>query len=184
MLEQYYYYFYYYYRDYNNYLHKVLEHKRAKKCVKQACAWEFLRFLFIPEVDRPTDACEEGTHTCDIPERAQCSYRGGSSYVCSCLPGFVGDGRICEGTARGRVNISRSVCVKLAFHRDEVREVTFKHKQYITLRYLWYCMRLWATFQSTLDMTFLLYRLDKTYWFVFPFRHQIYFFCNITYIWN
>lgn len=129
MLEQYYCYFYYYYRDYNNYLHnpskiKVLQHKRAKKCVKQACAWEFLRFLFIPGVDRPTDACEEGTHTCDIPERAQCSYRGGSSYVCSCLPGFVGDGRICEGTARGRVNISRSVCVKLAFHRDEVREVT------------------------------------------------------------
>lgn len=68
---------------------------------------------------------------------------------------------------KGRVNISRSVCVKLAFHRDEVREVTFKHKQYITLRYLWYCMRLWATFQSTLDLTFLLYRLDKTYWFVF-----------------
>lgn len=43
MLEQYYYYCYYYYRDYNNYSHnpsqiKVLKRKRAKKCVKQACA--------------------------------------------------------------------------------------------------------------------------------------------------
>lgn len=75
--------------------------KKKKRSVKQVCAWEFLCLLFIPEVDRPTDACEEGTHTCDIPERAQCSYRGGSSYVCSCLPGFIGDGRICEGTASG-----------------------------------------------------------------------------------
>ncbi|XP_076020776.1 nidogen-1 isoform X1 [Genypterus blacodes] len=48
------------------------------------------------EVDRPVDHCEEGSHNCDIPERAQCSYTGRSAYICSCLPGFIGDGRICE----------------------------------------------------------------------------------------
>ncbi|XP_003976236.1 nidogen-1 [Takifugu rubripes] len=47
-------------------------------------------------VSRPVDACEEGTHTCDIQERALCTYTGGSSYSCSCLPGFSGDGRTCQ----------------------------------------------------------------------------------------
>ncbi|XP_037638608.1 nidogen-1 [Sebastes umbrosus] len=48
------------------------------------------------EVYQPTDACEDGTHNCDIPERAQCSYAGGSSYICTCLQGFIGDGRVCQ----------------------------------------------------------------------------------------
>lgn len=55
--------------------------------------------FLISAVSRPVDACEEGTHTCDIQERALCTYTGGSSYSCSCLPGFSGDGRTCQGTA-------------------------------------------------------------------------------------
>nr|ADJ38350.1 nidogen-1 [Tetraodon nigroviridis] len=47
-------------------------------------------------LSRPVDACEEGTHTCDIQERARCTYTGGLSYSCSCLPGFSGDGRTCQ----------------------------------------------------------------------------------------
>lgn len=55
--------------------------------------------MFSPSApSRPVDACEEGTHTCDIQERARCTYTGGTSYICSCLPGFRGNGRTCEGT--------------------------------------------------------------------------------------
>ncbi|XP_039890326.1 nidogen-1 [Simochromis diagramma] len=46
------------------------------------------------KVDRPVDHCEAGTHTCS--PHAQCSYAGGSSYVCTCLQGFTGDGRSCQ----------------------------------------------------------------------------------------
>ncbi|XP_042560584.1 nidogen-1-like [Clupea harengus] len=34
--------------------------------------------------------------TCDLAERARCSYTGGSNFICSCLPGYQGDGRSCR----------------------------------------------------------------------------------------
>lgn len=41
------------------------------------------------------DHCARGSHDCDISERAQCRYSGGSSYSCSCRHGYRGDGRRC-----------------------------------------------------------------------------------------
>uniref|UniRef100_A0A3Q0SFY4 Nidogen 1 n=1 Tax=Amphilophus citrinellus TaxID=61819 RepID=A0A3Q0SFY4_AMPCI len=48
------------------------------------------------EENHPVDHCQRGTHDCDVPERALCSHTRGSAYICSCLAGFVGDGRLCR----------------------------------------------------------------------------------------
>ncbi|CAL8329338.1 unnamed protein product [Merluccius merluccius] len=44
----------------------------------------------------PVDHCQTGSHDCDVTERATCHYTGGSAYLCSCLPGYLGDGRACR----------------------------------------------------------------------------------------
>uniref|UniRef100_A0A8B9L2A0 Nidogen 1 n=1 Tax=Astyanax mexicanus TaxID=7994 RepID=A0A8B9L2A0_ASTMX len=62
-------------------------------------------------LDHPVDHCLRGTHDCDVPERARCSYTGASAYICSCLPGFVGDGRKCQDIDE---------CQAARCHRDAV----------------------------------------------------------------
>ncbi|XP_057643851.1 nidogen-1 [Chionomys nivalis] len=61
--------------------------------------------ICVAAVDqRPINYCETGLHNCDIPQRAQCIYMGGSSYTCSCLPGFSGDGRACQDVDECQLN--------------------------------------------------------------------------------
>uniref|UniRef100_A0A3B3D9U6 Nidogen 1b n=1 Tax=Oryzias melastigma TaxID=30732 RepID=A0A3B3D9U6_ORYME len=59
--------------------------------------------------ERPVDHCRRGSHDCDVPERAKCSYTGGSTYTCSCLSGFEGDGRRCRDVDE---------CLQEPCHRD------------------------------------------------------------------
>lgn len=88
----------------------------------------FLFFLFA-EVDRPVDHCEEGTHTCDVSERAQCIYTGGSSYICSCLQGFVGDGRTCQGTKREtKLIVAASLCMLNGRGLQNLKYLSLKSK--------------------------------------------------------
>ncbi|XP_024145472.1 nidogen-1 [Oryzias melastigma] len=61
------------------------------------------------EEQRPVDHCRRGSHDCDVPERAKCSYTGGSTYTCSCLSGFEGDGRRCRDVDE---------CLQEPCHRD------------------------------------------------------------------
>uniref|UniRef100_A0A8C5HP60 Nidogen-1-like n=1 Tax=Gouania willdenowi TaxID=441366 RepID=A0A8C5HP60_GOUWI len=59
------------------------------------------------EENRPVDHCQGESHDCDIPERAVCSYTGGSDYVCYCRQGFVGDGRLCQVNEKTQCELDR-----------------------------------------------------------------------------
>eukprot|EP00117_Sycon_ciliatum_P015636 scpid10829/ scgid1408/ Laminin subunit beta-3; Epiligrin subunit bata; Kalinin B1 chain; Kalinin subunit beta; Laminin B1k chain; Laminin-5 subunit beta; Nicein subunit beta len=59
------------------------------------------------------DGCAEGSHQCD--QNAGCrKIAKGSSYVCTCEPGFKGDGLSCIGTGEAGSNSGRSLAISLS----------------------------------------------------------------------
>ncbi|XP_019581253.2 nidogen-2 isoform X1 [Rhinolophus sinicus] len=43
----------------------------------------------------PPNPCEDGSHTCAPAGQAQCIHHGGSTFSCTCLPGYTGNGHQC-----------------------------------------------------------------------------------------
>uniref|UniRef100_A0A2K5ZA69 Nidogen 1 n=1 Tax=Mandrillus leucophaeus TaxID=9568 RepID=A0A2K5ZA69_MANLE len=72
---------------------------------------------------RPINYCATGLHNCDIPQRARCIYTGGSSYTCSCLPGFSGDGQACQEVEKTRCQHEREHILGAAGAADPQRPI-------------------------------------------------------------
>ncbi|XP_015976301.2 nidogen-2 [Rousettus aegyptiacus] len=43
----------------------------------------------------PSNPCEDGSHTCAPADQARCIHHGGSTFSCTCLPGYAGNGHQC-----------------------------------------------------------------------------------------
>ena len=71
-------------------------------------------FFFISNFTTDIDECETNPHKCH--EEAACNNTHGS-YLCTCKPGFIGDGQNCTGT----INSLKS----LQIHVDQYNELLF-----------------------------------------------------------
>lgn len=93
-------------------------------------------FLSGPaEENRPVDHCQRGSHDCDVPQRALCSYTGGSAYICSCLPGFEGNGRVC----RGEFTVLAFSVLRMMSHPKQMH-CKCKRNCCMNTTYVWDCM--------------------------------------------
>lgn len=43
----------------------------------------------------PPNPCADGSHSCAPADQARCIYHGGSTFSCTCLPGYTGNGHQC-----------------------------------------------------------------------------------------
>uniref|UniRef100_A0A8C8WIT3 Nidogen-2 n=1 Tax=Panthera leo TaxID=9689 RepID=A0A8C8WIT3_PANLE len=43
----------------------------------------------------PPNPCADGSHSCAPADQARCIYHGGSTFSCTCLPGYTGSGHQC-----------------------------------------------------------------------------------------
>ena len=74
-----------------------------------------LLIFFIPNFTTDIDECETNPHNCH--EEAACNNTHGS-YLCTCKPGFIGDGQNCTGT----INSLKS----LQIHVGQYNELLFR----------------------------------------------------------
>ena len=72
---------------------------------------EILLIFFISNFTTDIDECETNPHKCH--EEAACNNTHGS-YLCTCTPGFIGDGKNCTGT----INSLKSLQIHVGQYND------------------------------------------------------------------
>lgn len=64
--------------------------------------------LLFSVIAPPPNPCADGSHSCAPADQARCIYHGGSTFSCTCLPGYTGSGHQCTGEYLRVVSLSDS----------------------------------------------------------------------------